>query len=116
MFIAVGLHVWMPDTLEHRAVYPQPMVQQPGIGFPLARVAVLFSLATGSCHDMAIAPYAGKGTGETTLLSDRSGQSPLLSEPQRYFFALAFSRAAASARTDSGSSLNRSRQPEQQTQ
>ena len=44
------------------------MVQQPGIGFPLARVAVLLSLATGACHDLAIAPYAGKGTGETTLL------------------------------------------------
>jgi hypothetical protein len=31
-------------------------------------VAVLLSLATGACHDLAIAPYAGKGTGETTLL------------------------------------------------
>jgi len=29
---------------------------------------VLLSLATGACHDLAIAPYAGKGTGETTLL------------------------------------------------
>ena len=48
--------------------YPQPVVQQPGIGFPLARLAVLLSLATGACHDLAIAPYAGKGTGETTLL------------------------------------------------
>jgi hypothetical protein len=43
-------------------------VPQPGIGFPLARLAVLLSLATGACHDLAIAPYAGKGTGETTLL------------------------------------------------
>jgi hypothetical protein len=51
-----------------------------------------------------------------SVSSERSEQSPLLSEPQRYFFALAFSRAAASARTDSGSSLNWSRQPEQQTQ
>ena len=51
-----------------------------------------------------------------TVPVDRSGQSPRLSEPQRYFFALAFSRAAASARTDSGSSLNMSRQPVQQTQ
>jgi hypothetical protein len=34
----------------------------------MARVAVLLSLATGACHDLAIAPYAGKGTGETTLL------------------------------------------------
>jgi hypothetical protein len=25
-------------------------------------------LATGACHDLAVAPYAGKGTGETTLL------------------------------------------------
>src|SRR5262249_27015195 len=35
---------------------------------PLARLAVLLSLATGACHDLAIAPYAGKGTGETSLL------------------------------------------------
>jgi hypothetical protein len=68
VFIADGSHIWMPDTPENRAVYPQPVVQQPGIGFPLARVAVLLSLATGTCHDLAIAPYAGKGTGETTLL------------------------------------------------
>ena len=38
------------------------------MGFPLARVVVLLSLATGACHDLAIAPYEGKGTGETTLL------------------------------------------------
>ena len=46
------------------------MVQRPGIGFPLARVAVLLLLATGACHDLAIAPYAGKGTGETSLLRE----------------------------------------------
>src|SRR5215467_15212294 len=68
VFIADGSHVSMPDTPENQAAYPQPVVQQPGIGFPLARVAVLLSLATGACHDLAIAPYAGKGTGETTLL------------------------------------------------
>ena len=68
VFIADGSHVSMPDTQENQAVYPQPAVQQPGIGFPLARIAVLLSLATGACHDLAIAPYSGKGTGETTLL------------------------------------------------
>jgi hypothetical protein len=68
VFIADGSHVSMPDTPEDQARYPQPVVQRPGIGFPLARVAVLLSLATGACHDLAIAPYAGKGTGETTLL------------------------------------------------
>src|SRR5262245_8529267 len=68
VFTADGSHVSMPDTRENQAAYPQPVVQQEGIGFPLARVAVLLSLATGACHDLAIAPYAGKGTGETTLL------------------------------------------------
>src|SRR5262245_39804274 len=68
VFIADGTHVSMPDTEENQADYPQPVVQRPGIGFPLARLAVLLSLATGACHDLAMAPYAGKGTGETTLL------------------------------------------------
>jgi hypothetical protein len=68
VFIADGSHVSMPDTEANQARYPQPQAQQAGIGFPLARVAVLLSLATGACHDLAIAPYTGKGTGETTLL------------------------------------------------
>jgi hypothetical protein len=68
VFLADGSHVSRPDTEENQAAYPQPVVQQEGIGFPLARLAVLLSLATGACHDLAIAPYAGKGTGETTLL------------------------------------------------
>jgi Transposase DDE domain len=73
VFIADGSHVSMPDTPENQASYPQPATQQPGVGFPLARVAVLLSLATGACHDLAIAPYAGKGTGETTLLREMYG-------------------------------------------
>jgi hypothetical protein len=68
VFIVDGSHVSMPDTPENQAVYPQPPTQQAGLGFPLARIAVLLSLATGACHDLAIAPYEGKGTGETTLL------------------------------------------------
>src|SRR5439155_23322177 len=66
--IADGSHVSMPDTPQNQAGYPQPVVQQDGIGFPLARVAVPLALATGACHDLAIAPYAGRGSGETTLL------------------------------------------------
>jgi hypothetical protein len=68
VYIADGSHVSMPDTPQNQASYPQPVVQKPGIGFPLARLTVLLSLATGACHDLAMAPYAGKGTGETTLL------------------------------------------------
>src|SRR5437899_3177095 len=73
VFIADGSHVSMPDTPENQTAYPQPAVQQPGLGFPLARIVVLLSLATGACHDLAIAPYAGKGTGETTLLREMYG-------------------------------------------
>lgn len=68
VFSAALCHVSMPDTQENQACYPQPGVQQPGLSFPLARVAVLLSLATGARHELAIAPYTGKGTGETTLL------------------------------------------------
>src|SRR5215813_11986347 len=55
VFIADGSHVSMPDTQQNQAAYPQPKAQQEGIGFPLARLAVLLSLATGACHDLAIA-------------------------------------------------------------
>jgi hypothetical protein len=73
VFIADGSHVSMPDTPQNQASYPQPEAQQPGVGFPLARLTVLLSLATGACHDLAIAAYAGKGTGETTLLRQMYG-------------------------------------------
>jgi hypothetical protein len=73
VFIADGSHVSMPDTPKNQASYPQPAVQQPGLGFPLARLTVLLSLATGACRDLAMAPYEGKGTGETTLLREMYG-------------------------------------------
>jgi hypothetical protein len=57
VLIADGSHVSMPDTPKNQACYPQPPTQQPGLGFPLARITVLLSLATGACHDLAIAPY-----------------------------------------------------------
>ncbi len=67
VFIVDGSTVSMPDTVENQAVYPQPPNQKPGLGFPLARITVLLSLATGACHDLSIAAYSGKGTGETNL-------------------------------------------------
>jgi hypothetical protein len=73
VFIADGSHVSMPDTQQNQEAYPQVYNQEPGIGFPLARLAVLLSLASGACHDLAVAPYAGKGTGETTLLRQMYG-------------------------------------------
>jgi len=67
VFIVDGSHVSMPDTPENQQAYPQPPTQAPGLGFPLARVTVLLSLATGACHDLEIAPYRGKGSGEKSL-------------------------------------------------
>jgi hypothetical protein len=73
VFIVDGSHVSMPDTEENQASYPQPEVQEPGLGFPLARLTVILSLASGACLDLAMARYAGKGTGETTLLRQLYG-------------------------------------------
>jgi hypothetical protein len=62
-----GTTVSMPDTAENQAEYPQSSSQKPGLGFPIARMVVLLSLACGAALDMAIGPYAGKNTGETAL-------------------------------------------------
>ncbi len=67
VFIFDGSSVSMPDTPQNQQKYPQPPQQAKGLGFPLARIGVLLSLASGACHDLAIAPYQGKGTGETNL-------------------------------------------------
>ena len=63
-----GSSVSMPDTLENQRAYPQPVVQKPGVGFPLARIAVVFSLACGAVLDLAICRYAGKGQSELGML------------------------------------------------
>jgi len=63
-----GTTVSMPDTPENQAAYPQHVRQKPGCGFPIARVVVLLSLATGAALDAAMAPWAGKLTGEDALL------------------------------------------------
>jgi len=62
-----GTTVSMPDTPANQAEYPQPSSQRPGIGFPIARVVVLFCLATGAVIETAIGKYQGKKTGENTL-------------------------------------------------
>ena len=63
-----GTTVSMPDTPENQEAYPQNSQQKEGLGFPIARVVVLLSLATGMVTDMAMGPYAGKETGESALL------------------------------------------------
>ena len=63
-----GSSVTMPDTPANQRAYPQPVVQKPGLGFPLARIAVVFSLACGAVLDLAICRYAGKGQSELGML------------------------------------------------
>jgi hypothetical protein len=63
-----GFTFTMPDTPENQAAFPQPHVERPGVGFPLARACVVLSLATAAVCDLAVGPYEGKQTGETALL------------------------------------------------
>ncbi len=63
-----GSTVSMPDTPENQQAYPQPPQQKPGVGFPLARIAVFFSLSCGAVVDLAICSYAGKGNSELGML------------------------------------------------
>ena len=49
-----GSSVSMPDTVENQKAYPQPSSQKPGCGFPIAKVGIIFSLATGAAIALAI--------------------------------------------------------------
>jgi hypothetical protein len=62
-----GTTVSMPDTPDNQRAFPQPRTQKPGVGFPLARIVAIISLATGAVRDLAMGPYKGKETGETAL-------------------------------------------------
>jgi Transposase DDE domain len=68
VYIYDGSSVSMPDTAANQAAYPQPVVQKPGLGFPLARIAAVFSLACGAVLDLGICRYAGKGQSELGML------------------------------------------------
>jgi putative transposase len=74
VYLVDGTTVSMPDTPENQSVYPQPTTQKEGIGFPVARMVVLLSLASAMVCGMAMGPYAGKETGETALLRQLFGQ------------------------------------------
>jgi putative transposase len=64
----------MPDTLANQEAFPQLASQEPGVGFPIARICVVLSLATACIHDLAMGPYEGKETGETAVdLAEQEG-------------------------------------------
>jgi hypothetical protein len=70
VYLADGTTVSMPDTEANREAYPQHGTQKQGVGFPIARMVVLLSLATAMVSGMAVGPYQGKETGEPALLRE----------------------------------------------
>ena len=69
-----GTTVSMPDTLENQEAYPQTSSQEEGLGFPMARMVVLISLATAMITGMAMGPCSGKETGEMALFRQLLGR------------------------------------------
>ena len=49
-----GSSVQLPDTKANQKAYPQPSGQKPGCGFPVMKLAVLFSLASGALLDVVM--------------------------------------------------------------
>lgn len=83
MKVIDGSAISMPDTMENQKAYPQPSNQKPGCGFPIAKIGVIFCLATGAAialvievlntHDIQLArklyKFLNKGD---VLLGDRA--------------------------------------------
>jgi hypothetical protein len=72
--IVDGTTVSMPDTPDNQKAYPQPKTQQPGVGFPMARLVVVFCLTCATVLDLAVGPCLGKETGEGALFRTLAGQ------------------------------------------
>ena len=62
-----GSTVSMPDTPQNQAAYPQSRNQKPGVGFPLARILIIFSLSVGTALELAVGRCRGKGQSELGL-------------------------------------------------
>jgi hypothetical protein len=92
-----GTTISMPDTPANQKAYPQMRSQRPGVGFPILRRVVLFSLAVGTVLDAAFSPYRGEGTSELALfrsLRDHLGPNDVLLADRHYcsYWELALAR------------------------
>lgn len=65
-----GSTVSMPDTPANQRAYPQSPSQKPGVGFPLARIGVLFSLSVGTVLELSLRRFAGKFQSELAMLRE----------------------------------------------
>jgi hypothetical protein len=68
VFYVDGTEVTLDDTAANQAAFPQPESQKKGLGFPMIRVVLVFSMLTAMIKTARFAPYQGKGTGELSLL------------------------------------------------
>ena len=111
-----GTTVSMPDTEENQEEYPQQSSQKEGLGFPIARLVVLLSLATAMVSGMAIGPYSGKETGEMALmrqLLDEVDRNDILLA-DRYFCSYFMIALLLSRKADFVARLHQSRKTDYQ--
>jgi hypothetical protein len=62
-----GSGVSLPDTPANQKAYPKDARCPPGVGFPVVRLVVIFSLAIGTVLDAAFGRFRGKQQGEVSL-------------------------------------------------
>jgi hypothetical protein len=65
--IVDGTGVSMPDTEANQQAYPQPGGQKPGLGFPVARLVVVLSLACGAALAATVGRIKGPQSSENML-------------------------------------------------
>ena len=65
--LADGTTASMPDTSKNQKAYPKPRHFPDGVGFPIMRLVVIFSLAVGTVLDAAMGRFHGKLSGELSL-------------------------------------------------
>lgn len=68
-----GTTVSMADTPANQKAFPQSSSQQPGLGFPVARVVAVVSLGHGALLDWAMGPCEGKESSEQALFRQLFG-------------------------------------------
>jgi len=92
-----GTGLSMPDTPANQQAYPKSKKLPAGVGFPLVRLVVVFSLAAGTVLEAALGRRSGPGTGEQSLFRSlweqfRPGDVVLADRLYGDFFTLARAR------------------------
>lgn len=65
-----GTTISMPDTEKNQLAYPQQSSQQPGLGFPIARMVAVICFSTGVILNAALSKFQGKGASEHALFRE----------------------------------------------